>query len=69
MRALAKEPDRRYVSAEALAQDIRRHVDELPIDARRDSVLYRTHKFAFRHRVGVCRCRRLPPRPLWRTRR
>jgi serine/threonine-protein kinase len=53
MRALAKEPDRRYVSAEALAQDVRRHVAGLPIDARRDSVVYRTRKFVFRHRVGV----------------
>ncbi|MGD2070791.1 MAG: serine/threonine-protein kinase [Gemmatimonadota bacterium] len=51
--ALRKEPERRYASAEALVQDIDRHLDGLPILARRDSVNYRLTKFVGRHRVGV----------------
>jgi serine/threonine-protein kinase len=48
--ALRKEPDRRYLSAEALAEDLRRHLDRRPIRARRDSLRYRAGKFAARHR-------------------
>jgi serine/threonine protein kinase len=48
--ALRKEPDRRYLSAEALAEDLRRHLDRRPIRARRDSMRYRAEKFVARHR-------------------
>jgi serine/threonine-protein kinase len=51
--ALAKDPARRYVSAEALADDIRRHLDSHPVQARRDTMGYRTMKFVRRHQVGV----------------
>lgn len=51
--ALAKEPERRYSSAEALAADIRRYLDGRPIAARGDSAMYRVRKFIRRHRVGV----------------
>ncbi|MBS0583664.1 MAG: serine/threonine protein kinase [Proteobacteria bacterium] len=48
--AIAAEPPRRYASAEALATDIRRHLEGRPIAARRDSVGYRFRKFARRNR-------------------
>ena len=48
-RALAPEPPRRYASAEALAEDVERHLGGLPVTARRDSVGYRAGKFLRRH--------------------
>ena len=51
--AMRKEPERRYPSAEALAEDVRRHVDGLPVRARPDTLVYRAAKFARRHRFGV----------------
>jgi serine/threonine-protein kinase len=53
MQALQKEPARRYPSAGALAEDVRRYRDGRPIAARRDSVRYRTGKFVRRHALGV----------------
>ena len=53
LRALRKEPERRYVSAEQLAEDIRRHLQGLPVTAMADSVVYRIKKFLHRHQVGV----------------
>ena len=52
-KAMAKEPDRRYLSAEALAEDLHRHLDGQPVRARAPSVGYHARKFAARHRVGV----------------
>ncbi|MEO7323420.1 MAG: serine/threonine-protein kinase [Dokdonella sp.] len=52
-RAMAREPDRRYASAAALAEDLRRHLDGRPIRARPDTLGYRVHKFVQRHRLGV----------------
>ncbi len=49
--SLRKEPERRYRSASQFAEDIQRHFDGLPVIARKDSVSYRTMKFARRHRV------------------
>jgi non-specific serine/threonine protein kinase/serine/threonine-protein kinase len=51
--ALRKEPDRRYVSVEQFAEDIRRHLAGLPVIARRDSWKYRAGKFVIRHKLGV----------------
>jgi serine/threonine protein kinase/tetratricopeptide (TPR) repeat protein len=51
--ALRKEPQRRYVSVEQFAQDIRRHLDHLPVLARKDTAAYRASKFITRHKVGV----------------
>ena len=48
--ALRSEPDRRYPSAAALAEDLRRHLAFLPIRARPDRFRYRAGKFAARHR-------------------
>ena len=52
-KAMAKEPERRYASAEALAEDLRRHLAGLPVAARPASAGYRLRKFAARHRAGV----------------
>jgi len=51
--ALRKERARRYVSAIALADDLRRYVENLPVLARPDSMRYRTTKFLRRHRLAV----------------
>jgi non-specific serine/threonine protein kinase/serine/threonine-protein kinase len=51
--ALRKEPQRRYLSAEQFAADIQRHLDKLPVLARRDTVSYRASKFIARHRIGL----------------
>jgi len=53
LRALHKEPQRRYASVEQFAGDIRRHLNGLPVTARRDSWSYRAGKFAIRHKLGV----------------
>jgi serine/threonine-protein kinase len=51
--ALRKEPERRYSSAEQLAEDIERHLKGLPVSARSNSTTYRARKFVYRHRWGV----------------
>jgi len=53
LKALRKEPERRYVSAEQFVEDIRRHLDGLPVLARRETGTYRLQKFIRRHRTGV----------------
>jgi serine/threonine-protein kinase len=53
MTALQKDPARRYASAGALLEDVRRYQGGLPIAARRDSLGYRTGKFVRRHAIGV----------------
>jgi serine/threonine protein kinase/Flp pilus assembly protein TadD len=53
LKALQKDPTRRYASAGAFADDVRRYQRGLPIAARRDSVRYRTSKFVRRHAIGV----------------
>lgn len=51
--ALRKEPERRYASVEQFSEDIRRHLENLPVLARKDTVGYRTSKFVNRHKAGV----------------
>ena len=51
--ALRKEPERRYASAEALAEDLRRHRGGLPVHARPDTLGYRARTFARRHRAAL----------------
>ena len=53
MRALRKEPDRRYPTAEDLARDVERHLSDLPIRFGADDPAYRARKFLRRHRIGV----------------
>ncbi len=52
-RALAPDPERRYRSADALADDVQRHLEGQPVQARRDSLLYRSHKWAQRNRLAA----------------
>jgi serine/threonine protein kinase len=53
LKALQKDPARRYVSAGAFVDDIRRYRRGLPIAARRDSFGYRAGKFVRRNALGV----------------
>ncbi len=51
--ALRREPDRRYASAAALAEDLRRWLDGRPVAARPDTRSYRIRKFVSRNRWAV----------------
>jgi eukaryotic-like serine/threonine-protein kinase len=51
--ALEKDRARRYASAEALADDLRRYLDDLPVAARPASAPYQLRKFVRRHRILV----------------
>ena len=51
--ALRREPNQRYGSAQALHEDIRRHLAQLPISARRDTLAYRAGRFVRRNRAAV----------------
>lgn len=53
LKALRKEPERRYLSAENFAEDIRRHQDGLPVTARPHTFAYRAEKFVKRNRLAV----------------
>ncbi len=53
MKALAKDRERRYDSAGALADDLRRHLDDEPVTAGPPSRRYRLRKFARRHRAAL----------------
>lgn len=53
LHALRKDPARRYASAERLAEDLRRHLSGLPVQARPDTWTYRSAKFLRRHAVAV----------------
>lgn len=51
--ALRLDPSRRYGTAAALADDLRRYRDVLPLRARPDTAAYRMRRFGQRHRAGV----------------
>lgn len=53
MKALRKEPERRYPTAAALEDDLRRVLDGRPVSARPDTLAYRVRKFVGRNRSGV----------------
>jgi non-specific serine/threonine protein kinase/serine/threonine-protein kinase len=53
LKALRKEPERRYATVEQFSDDIRRHLEDLPIIARKDTPGYRASKFIVRHKAGV----------------
>lgn len=52
-RAMHKAPERRYGSAQALGDDLRRQRAGLPVHAHPDSFGYRVGKFVRRHRAGT----------------
>ncbi len=51
--SLRKEPDRRYTSAAALANDIERYLNKQPISARPNTFRYRVSKYIQRNRIAV----------------
>ncbi len=51
--ALRKDTSRRYGSVTDLQEDIRRHLEHIPVIARNDTVWYRATKFAVRHKAGA----------------
>lgn len=51
MKALEKEPERRYQSVAALSEDIDRYMNDLPIFARPASTIYQLRKMVLRHRL------------------
>jgi serine/threonine protein kinase/tetratricopeptide (TPR) repeat protein len=51
--ALRKEPERRYASVEQFAEDIRRHLENMPVIARKGTARYRAAKFFTRHKAGI----------------
>ncbi|MBL8227835.1 MAG: serine/threonine protein kinase [Bryobacterales bacterium] len=53
LRALEKDPERRYSSAMELSDDIGRYLEGLPVLARKASGFYRARKFAARHRAVI----------------
>jgi len=53
LRALHKDPARRYASVQELSDDVRRHLEGRPVRARADTLGYRAGKFVRRNRVAV----------------
>ena len=53
LKAIDKEPARRYRSVEQFDEDVGRHLAGLPVAAREPTYRYRAGKFIRRHRVGV----------------
>ena len=53
LKALSKEPERRYASVDKFSDDIRRHLEGLPISARPHTLSYRAGKFILRNRLAV----------------
>lgn len=53
LKALAEEPEHRYPTAEALADDLRRWLDGRPVLAEKPKPGYRLRKFVARNRMGV----------------
>ena len=53
MMALRKEPERRYMSAGQLAEDIDRYLLSRPVLAQKDTLRYRVQKFVRRNKTGV----------------
>jgi non-specific serine/threonine protein kinase/serine/threonine-protein kinase len=53
LKALKREPERRYKSVEQMTEDLRRYRQGLPIKARPDTFFYRTGKFINRQRWAI----------------
>lgn len=52
-KALRKEPQHRYQSAEQLLDDLNRYKAHLPVQAQKDSIRYRSVKFVKRHSPAI----------------
>ncbi|HZU29339.1 MAG TPA: serine/threonine-protein kinase [Bryobacteraceae bacterium] len=53
LKAMRKEPQRRYASAEQLSEDLRNYLEDRPVSAHEDSFGYRAGKFIRRYRTMV----------------
>jgi hypothetical protein len=53
MKAIEKDRSRRYETANAMALDLRRHLEHQPVAACPPSAAYRARKYVRRHRLGV----------------
>ena len=53
LKAIRKEQARRYPSVGQFSEDIRRHLEGLPVRAGKDTFRYRAGKFVARNRLGV----------------
>ncbi len=53
MHAIHQQRDERYPSAAALAEDLRRYLDDRPVRAAPGGRVYVAHKFVQRHRIGI----------------
>src|SRR4051812_48074504 len=53
LKAMEKDRTRRYETANGLAMDVRRYLQDEPVVARPPSTLYRVSKFARRHKAGA----------------
>src|SRR5437762_13550043 len=51
--ALRKETERRYQSVEQFSEDIRRHLEALPVRARKETLAYRSAKFVRRNSAAT----------------
>lgn len=52
LKAMHKDPARRYASAAELSEDVRRYLQGFPVIARSDSWWYRTRKFVARNKIA-----------------
>ncbi|NCF40361.1 MAG: protein kinase [Planctomycetia bacterium] len=52
LKALRREPSRRYGSPREFVEDLQRHLEGLPVEARPESIAYVTTRFLARHRAG-----------------
>ena len=52
-KALEREPQRRYATAAALAEDVERHLDRRPVRARPPTVAYRLGRTLVRHKLAA----------------
>ena len=52
-KALRKEPEQRYQTADAFASDVQAYLDHRPVSARKGNLRYRMRKFSRRHRLAL----------------
>ncbi len=53
LKAMEKDPERRYATSHAFAEDIRHHLNHEPVTARSPTTIYRLRKFVRRNRTQV----------------
>jgi non-specific serine/threonine protein kinase/serine/threonine-protein kinase len=53
LKALRREPERRYPSVQQFSEDIERHLKGLPVEARPNTLGYRAEKFVRRNKITV----------------